>query len=115
MIKEKIVNQAIMEAEKRIKFLRHEIFENDPISKQLEVHKKFGEFLKNVIGKERLTEKSVNYINELDKKMELHKKRQKTYNVNDLMEELCRTEGELRELKNERWQINMRKLKEEND
>lgn len=112
MIKEKIVNQAITKAEKKIKFLRHEIFENDPISKQFEVHKKFGEFLKNVTGKERLTEKSVTYITELNKEMELHKKRQKTYNTSDLMEKLCRAEGELRELENERWRMNMRKENE---
>jgi hypothetical protein len=112
MIKEKIINQAIAKAEKKIKFLRYEIFENDPISKQFEVHKKFGEFLKNVTGKERLSEKSVNYITELNKEMELHKKRQKTYNSGDLMEELCRVERELRELENERWQMNMRKQKQ---
>jgi hypothetical protein len=105
MIKEKIVKQAIAKAEKKIEFLKNEIFNNDPISKQIEVHKKFAQFLEEKKGVARLTKESINYIDELNRDMELHKKRQKTYNSSDLMKNLIIFEKELRELLNEKFDI----------
>lgn len=108
-IKEKLIKESLKRCQERIKFLRSEIFDNDPISKQLEVHKKFEKFLKEKKGKERTTPESIKFINELSNEMELHKKRAKTYNLEKLMQELTDLEVEHGELMNEDWQLRQRK------
>lgn len=107
-IKENLIKESLERCQNRIKFLRSEIFDNDPISKQLEVHKKFEEFLREKKGKERTTKKSIEYINELSKEMDLHKKRAESYNFEKLMKELTELEIEHKELVNEDWQLRQR-------
>lgn len=108
-IKENIVNESIAEARKRINFLRNEIFNNDPRSKQFEIHQKFAKFLEEKKGKDRTTQESIDYIEKLSKDMEYHEKRQKNYNSNKLMNELVALEAELRELETEKYCIEWRK------
>ena len=107
MTKERIVNQALKEVEERIKFLEHEIFDNDPVTAQINIHGKFNDFLRDTKGKDRLTDKSIKFINDLDKEMKKHQERQKKYDVNKLKEELVKLESELRDLINEKYNNNI--------
>ena len=115
MTKERIVNQALDEVNKRVSFLKNELFTNDPLSKQVEVHRKFGVFLNEVKGKERLTEKSIKFIDDLDKEMKKHKKRAETYDSNKIQSELVKLEGELTDLINEKYNIEQDKKRRSND
>ena len=109
MIRERIINQSIAEVEKRIRFLEHELYHNDPITKQMDAHCKFNEFLRDTKGKDRLTEKSIKFINDLDKEIKLHEKRQKTYDANKISKELADLNYELSELNREKYYIDRNK------
>jgi hypothetical protein len=107
--KEKIINQAITEVTKKINHLEYELFHNDPISKQIELHGKFSEFLRDTKGSDRLTSKSFKFIKDLNKEMEKHQERQKTYDTNKIQKELLKLGGELRDLHKEKFYTNARK------
>lgn len=101
----KVLKKALRKCENRINFLRREIFENDPISKQLEIHKKFEEFLREKKGEERTTRKSIEYIVKLDKEKVLHEERAKSYDLDNLIQELTTLEIEHNSLVKEEWRL----------
>ena len=71
--------------------------------------KSFQEFLTEKKGKERISEESIQYVNELIKEMDLHKKRAESYNLEKLMKELTQLENEYSDLVKEDWMIRQRK------
>ena len=108
-IKEQIITQAIAEAQERIKFLEHELFHNDPVHKQFELYKKFNEFLKNKKGGERCTPESMKYIDNIGKEMKAQKKRQESYDSQEISDELADIKVQLSELVNEQFYLIKRK------
>lgn len=107
-IKEKIINESLKKCGERIAFLKEEIFQNDPIRKQLDIHIKFNKFLEEKKGKERSTDESISYINKLSDEMDFHKKRAKTYNKDKLIEELINLQIQKQDLIIEQWQTRKR-------
>ena len=113
MTKERIVIKALDEVQKRVEFLEHELFRNDPLSNQCSLYGKFNDFLKEKKGKERTTKESIKFINDLDKQMTAQKERQKTYDADKIQKELVTLQIELNELMNEKFTIDQMKKRNE--
>ena len=111
MFKEKlkILEKLAVELEKKRENLVYEL-NNDPVSKLIELHLKFNDWLKDTKGEGRLSKESQNFIKNLIKEQEFQENRKKNYCSDKLTKKIVEIDFEIREINNEIYQYKIREF-----